>query len=108
MVLSDQEREIIFVWLSTCLSEYLKSVSSQSEESLEHMGQQLLDQLVLLNGERYSAGVDRSLNQTRLLLIPRNDKGVQDEFRTIPELNFRVRLSLNLLRRQESKAERSV
>ena len=57
MVLSDQEREIVFVRLSTCLPENLKSVSSQSEEPLEHMGQQLFDQLVLLNGERYSARV---------------------------------------------------
>ena len=67
MVLCDQETEIK-LRISRLASHYLESIRSEGKEPLQHVGQQVLD-VVLLDRKGNTARVNRALNPTLLLVI---------------------------------------
>ena len=90
MVLRDQETKVKLVWVCAFSPEYLELVSSQGEESLEHVRQEGLYHLVLLDGERDTARVHRCLDIAHLCLVTSDCNWVQQKFCRFCELDLGV------------------
>ena len=77
VVSCDHEREVIaFVgWL---LSKDLKLISTEGHESFEHVSEHAREFIELLDGNRDTYAINTGLDETRLLLIFRNDDGIHD------------------------------
>ena len=105
MILSYQKWKIVFFRVSTLFSENLKSICSQSEESLQHMWKKSFNHFILFDSKWDSAWINRCFDHTRFWLWFCDHKLVHDQFRTLSKFNFWMRLSFNFLRWQKSEAK---
>ena len=66
-------------------------------ESHEHLAQEGVDIVQLLDGNGHPHRVDAGLDHDRFLLIPGDDDRVEQKLRALPDLDLRLVVSFNLL-----------
>lgn len=107
VLVRDQEREVE-VLVGASLSQDLELVGSQRHKSLQHVREQVLNFVQLLDANRYSHRVDWSFDHAVLVLTLRNDHGCEEQLGVVLELNFGVDLSLDEGRGEVSEVEHGV
>ena len=74
-----------------------KVLRPSHHESHEHLAQEGVDIVQLLDGDGHPHGVDAGLYHDPLFLIPGDDDGVEQELRTLLDLHLRLVVSLHPL-----------